>query len=355
MTTLSDVFSPGRFPEYTYVERRRDVKASELIRGNFRFHGGGVALVYGPAKSGKTTFVDKICREVSGRFIEVHASDISARNGFVESVLDVLEAPVREWSEEAEQIQHTSTNAATLGLHAAGLGLELAHGSGQQVATERRTGLERRRRGLQQVIDQLDRHDVILLRRLHCLQDGLLNVVAHKLYEAASKGLKIVVTSCEAQKTQLVKACPELAGYMTCVPVRPWSAEELQRIPQLGLKRFNLTIDKVTLASLSAQVQTPFHMHSLCLRLCSKWGLIGVDPLRYPMHLDLVYIAENARKTMRVESFDSPETKLTFREFVRRALNGDVVPNTTKLSYSRVSRLASEFVYPSRERIFSSN
>lgn len=78
---LSQVFVPGSFPEYTFVEREQNrIKLSERIRDVLDTPGMMVALV-GPSKSGKTQLLKRALGQ--RKYVRISCSEIRSRDDFV--------------------------------------------------------------------------------------------------------------------------------------------------------------------------------------------------------------------------------------------------------------------------------
>src|SRR5690606_40290251 len=85
----TEVFTPGSFPEQTYVERS-GVHLEEMLRDGLDTAGQIVSLV-GPSKSGKTVLVEKVVGR--DQLITITGAGIRDPNEVWSRVLDWMGAP----------------------------------------------------------------------------------------------------------------------------------------------------------------------------------------------------------------------------------------------------------------------
>lgn len=185
----TDVFTPGSFPERTYVERA-GTHLEQMLRDSLDTDGQVVSLV-GPSKSGKTVLVEKVVGR--DQLITVTGAGIQSPNDIWARALDWMGAP--------NAVTKTATTSGSLGVEgAASGGLDLFSVAKTSVEVkgtselthERGTSKSTERSGLTQVVKDIAHSEyVLLLDDFHYMPRDIQADAAKSLKEAARLGIKV--------------------------------------------------------------------------------------------------------------------------------------------------------------------
>lgn len=245
------VFTPGKFPAYTYVERAAaNLEAS--LQSSLETTGEIVSLS-GPSKSGKTVLVEKVVGQA--KLVSLTGATIEAASDVWDQVLDQL------------QIPDSTSDTSTASAGAAFKGVTL----NRQIATQ----ATRSRRGLRQAVQEMGaRQAVLLLDDFHYIERQVQDEIAKGLKEAARLGMKTVIASVPHRGDDVVRALPELRGRVRAIDLAYWNAADLQAIATSGFGVLNLNVDPQTIEKfVTESAGSPQLMQSLCLEVCEASGL----------------------------------------------------------------------------------
>jgi hypothetical protein len=225
-----EVFVPGAFPQYTYVERNEDRFESSL-RDALDTPGQVVSLT-GPSKSGKTVLVEKVV----GRDLLIPISGTSIRGP-----ADVWER-VLDWMDVPSSVSGRRSLSGSLGAEVGGKGGagipfvakgELSATGRGEISGESSSETTRDRRGLPQVVDEIGGSEfVILIDDFHYMDRDVQVEVAKSLKEAVRLGVKIATAAVSYRGDDVVRANPELRGRVRSIDLRYWkpgNCSKLQR------------------------------------------------------------------------------------------------------------------------------
>jgi AAA domain len=348
----TDVFAPAATPDHTYVNR--DPTMLNRIVRSLKSRRGAIAVIWGSVKTGKTTLARKAAELLRARQVTISAHRISGKKGVFDLVLDALDVPDYESRERAQHHQVSLRDGAKLSLNAPMISAELSRGATQQVAREERTRAGSRRRGLAQVVKAFAKPpSLLVVDKLHQLHPTQQECFARDICEGVEQGLKIIITSHVDPTDDLLRGATELGDYLSSNHVKEWTTEDLRRIARNGFAALNLALDEVTLDALVEVANgSPQKMHTMCDELCSELAIDG--RIDYGVFVDCEYLKRPQQKADKkrvcIESRENPP--LTSREFIQRALKGDIPPDTTKIWVDDQPGLAHKLKYPSGKKIF---
>ena len=263
----TEVFTPGAFPERTYVQRT-GVALEQALRDAIETGGQIVSLV-GPSKSGKTVLVERVVgREqlitVTGAGIQ-HPDDIWRR------VLDWMDVPSSVTINTSTSGKVSLEASASSGASLLGFAKASVEGKGSgELGHDRGTSKTHERRGLSQVVKDIANSDfVVLLDDFHYMPRDVQGEAAKSLKEAARLGVKICTAAVRHRGDDLVRANPELRGRVRAIDLEYWSHDDLKMIATSGFTEMNVGVPPQILSKLVAEsAGSPQLMQSLCLHTC---------------------------------------------------------------------------------------
>lgn len=254
----TEIFTPGYFPEHTYVERT-GVHLERDLRDALDTPGQIISLA-GPSKSGKTVLVEKVVGREN--LITVQGTGIQNPEQVWDRVLDWMDSPYEE--------SRTTTD-----------GIE-ASPPGVTVGREHTESTLKRRRGLQQVVKEIaDSEFVILLDDFHYMAREVQAEVAKALKEGVRLGLKICTAAVLHRADDVLRANPELRGRVRTLDIDYWRQEDLNRIALEGYRKLHVSFDDKTINRFSSEAAgSPQLMQLICLQSCFEFGIreILIDP-----------------------------------------------------------------------------
>lgn len=276
-----DVFVPGSFPEYTYVQRSS--KNYEQTLRDALSTPGQVISLSGPSKSGKTVLVEKVV----GRDYLISVSGASIRRP--EEIWD----RVMDWIGIPNSVTDGNTTSAAAAIEARGSGsvaLPLVAkgelGGSVRAEFDKGSSSERvhERSGLPQIAKEIAKSDfVILVDDFHYMDRELQSEVAKLLKEAVRLDIKIVTAAVAHRGDDVVRANPELRGRVYAIDLGYWPNEDLRRIAEVGFQSLSAVLDNETMTKFAEEsAGSPQLMQSICLQACFVAGLRekaqGQDP-----------------------------------------------------------------------------
>lgn len=267
-----DVFTPGSYPEHTYVQRT-DLDVEQILQDALASSGQLVSIA-GPSKSGKTVLVEKIVGR--DNLITVTGSGIRTGDDLWNRTLDAIGEPA--------QTSATDTSAhkgvATVGVKgSAGIPLvakgEVSASGALESGEQKTTGIVANRRGLPQVVGEIAKSTfVLLVDDFHYIDRKAQIAVAQTMKEAVRLEVKIVTASVTHRSDDVIRSLPDLRGRVTNIDLRYWSKSSLAEIAHLGFAKLNITLDEGSIASIANEAAgSPQLMQAICLAACQELGV----------------------------------------------------------------------------------
>lgn len=254
----TEVFTPGSFPEHTYV-KRDERELEEAVRDGIDTPGQIVSLA-GPSKSGKTVLIENVVGNEC--LIPIQGTGIEKPAEIWSRVLDWIEAPSETTSGSS---QKTGGQVDGQGkLFGVGVG---AKGSHQRSSSSQETF---GRRGMKQVIEEIGESDfVVLIDDFHYMDRSVQEEVAKGIKEAARLGINIVTAQVPHRGDDVVRANPELRGRVRAIDINYWNERELKRIEDLGFDALNVRLSEESIEELVKEsAGSPQLMQLICLHTC---------------------------------------------------------------------------------------
>jgi hypothetical protein len=333
MLRAAEVFTPGAYPTYTYVQRTQS-KLEDNLRDALETPGQVVSLS-GPSKSGKTVLVE----HVVGRdnLITLTGAGLSSPDDIWDRVLD--------WMDSPGTISQGTTLGGTAGIAASGkggtsfLGIVRAEVEGKgsfDVTGSHGKSETRGRRGLAQVVEEIANSSfVVLLDDFHYMPRDLQIEVAKSIKEAVRLGVKIVTASVTHRGDDVVRANPELRGRVRAIDLSYWANNELWQIAASGFDALNIDVEPSAVHMFVAEAAgSPQLMQSICLNACFAIGLRVRESAKRTVEIPSAKVHDIFKRTSTSTDFRSlvdvldagPKTRGTERKIYvfRDSTEGDV-------------------------------
>jgi hypothetical protein len=263
---IRDIFTPGRFPKWTFVEEHLQEK-SEILHDALE-DGSMLVSISGPSKSGKTVFIENMLGaanliQVTGAGVQ-HANDVWLR------VFDIIGTPIERSNTQ------TSTGSGTLGLKGSVEANALVvKGKGETSVSGTYTSSNSNTtvdsiNYLQLLIKELSGSNlVIFIDDFHYISKEVQSELAKQIKEAIRQGVKFVCASVPYHSDDVIRSNPDLRGRIVSIDFDYWGNEILEKIAHLGFKKANISCRKTMIDDFVAEAAgSPQLMQYLCLNAC---------------------------------------------------------------------------------------
>lgn len=267
-----DVFTPGSYPEHTYVHRA-DHDVEQHLRDALEAPGQLVSIS-GPSKSGKTVLIENLVGR--DNLITVPSSGIKTADDLWNRTLDVIGEPAQTSATHIAAHRGALTVGAKGGTSIPLIARAELSGSGTLESGEQdSTTIVAHRRGLQQVANEIANSSfVLLVDDFHYIDRDAQANVAQGMKEAARIGVKIVIAAVTHRSDDVIRSLPDLRGRVTNIDLKYWDKHSLAMIARLGFAKLNITADEVTIKRFSEEAAgSPQLMQAICLAACQETGM----------------------------------------------------------------------------------
>lgn len=273
---VSDVFTPNKLPEVTFIkdhliEKTKYLKESLLT-------GAGVISLSGPSKSGKTVFIEKIIgRE---RLLQVTGAGIDSPKKLWDRVFDLIGTP-------SKVTQALATAASgTLGAKSEISIPMVAKAEGSVLGTVGSTATRTEEHipdYLNLLIKQIGNTEyVIFIDDFHYILKDVQTRISQEIKEAVRGGITFITASVPYHSDDVLRGNSDLRGRIFSIDFDYWNSEELRKIADRGFKALQIQVSDAVLSALADEAAgSPQLMQSLCLNLCFEGA--SMNDKRYPL------------------------------------------------------------------------
>lgn len=257
-----DIFTPGQYPEYTYVERGRGQYEKNL---EWEINKpSAIVSINGPSKSGKSMLLKNVIDDSGYNLIEVRGSEISSSEDLWSKVLDKLGEP--ENREVVDSETESSTKEAGIRSSLFNIG-----GSSSEEETEEEVDVHGRK-GLSQVMKKVDLDEFVLfIDDAHYIDKNYHKEISESIKNAFENGMKVCGAYIPHRSDDLMRANPDLSGRVDTITLEYWGIDDLMEIAQKGFNKLNMVVEEETIRNFAEEsIGSPHLMQKLCLELCKE-------------------------------------------------------------------------------------
>lgn len=284
--TRFDVFVPGAFPQYSYVNRVFVNKRTNLafnpeaqIR-NVLKQSGMIAQIVGPSKSGKTRAVENCVG--TENLVLVAGSQIGENIPLWEIVLRTLRAPSSEEAGVTDGYTQGAELKAISGVNVAMLAkAEVEISASTESSKELARSITYESDPFQVATNQLKAlKKVLFLDDFHTIPIAMQSIVAAQLKAAAQVGVKICLAEVPHHSDSTISALPDLTARVSKIEFQYWAINDLISIGAEGFAKLGVTISPATLSALALEsAGSPQLMQLICLNVAEFLSIEEkVDP-----------------------------------------------------------------------------
>jgi hypothetical protein len=266
----SEVFTPGKLPEVTYVDDHLQERATFLA--DALETGAAVISLSGPSKSGKTVFIEKNIGK--DRLIQVTGAGINDANKLWDRVFDIIGTPISK--------KHTSSSGFN-GTFGGKMGGEAGFlvSANAEVSASGQWSKSNTEQGdvtidyLQLIIRELaNTNFVVFIDDFHYIPRPIQVELSNQIKEAIRNNVIFVVASVPYHSDDAIRANPDLRGRTVKLDFDYWKPEELCKIANRGFEALNANASPAYVSALASEAAgSPQLMQSLCLATCFENGI----------------------------------------------------------------------------------
>ncbi|MBC2658507.1 hypothetical protein H7A76_23975 [Pseudomonas sp. MSSRFD41] len=265
-----DIFTPGRFPNHTFVDDHLVTKRTALE--NALDTGSLLISVSGPSKSGKTVFIEECIGK--DKIIQVTGAGITSVEALWKRVFDFLgtDLPISQTQTAASTNSFSGKGSASGNLIFAKAGAELTAGnsSTDTDAVTKNISVDY----LQILIAELASSDLtVFIDDFHYIPRDVQSEIAKQIKEAIRSDVKFIVASVPYHADDVIRSNPDLRGRIVSIDFGYWPIDLLEKIAHKGFTALGIKCEKQMVHTLAEQAAgSPQLMQYLCLNSCYSTG-----------------------------------------------------------------------------------
>jgi len=266
-----DVFTPGRFPEHTYVDDHLTEKAKQLH--DALDDGSMLVSISGPSKSGKTVFVEHLLGKEN--LIQVTGAGVRSPNDIWLRVFDIIGTPI---SQSASTAQTITGKIGAKGSAEGGFVLAKAKGEISTEASYSSQNISSENMAidfLQLLIKELSGTNLIIfIDDFHYIPRDVQFDLAKQIKEAIRNEVKFICASVPYHSDDVIRSNPDLRGRIFSIDFDYWGEEILKKIAYKGFDILGIACRNPMLSQFAAEsAGSPQLMQYLCLNACYEIGV----------------------------------------------------------------------------------
>jgi len=305
---IREVFTPGRFPTWTYVDEHLKEKEQQLV--DTLEDGSMLVSISGPSKSGKTVFVENILGKEN--LIKVTGAGVKSPSDLWLRVFDIIGTPIGKSSTSS------STKSGTIGGKASGEGgVIIAKVKGEvsgsasfssQLSETESSAIDY----LQLLVSELSGSNfVIFIDDFHYIEQSIQSDLAQQIKEAIRQGVKVICASVPYHSDDVIRSNPDLRGRFFAIDFDYWGDEVLKKIAHKGLSKANSIYRNSLVEHLVAEAAgSPQLMQYLCLNACYEKGIRDVPEDQIDLIYEKGFFDEICRRTVASTDYSSTAEKM---------------------------------------------
>jgi hypothetical protein len=266
----TDVFTPNKLPDVTYVDDHLKERSRHLT--DALDTGAAVISLSGPSKSGKTVFIEKNIGK--DRLIQVTGAGITESSKLWDRVFDIIGTPVARRSSVSKGFDGTLGGkvGGEAGVLVSATGEVSASGKWGTSATEQ---ADHASDYLQLLIRELAGTGlVVFIDDFHYIPRPVQGELSNQIKEAIRNNVIFVVASVPYHSDDAIRANPDLRGRTVKLDFDYWKPDELCKIANRGFAALRATPTPAYVQALADEAAgSPQLMQSLCLTTCFENGI----------------------------------------------------------------------------------
>lgn len=305
---IKDIFTPGRFPTWTYVDDHLKDKGQQLH--DALDDSSMLISISGPSKSGKTVFVEHVLGKE--HLIQITGAGVTAPEDLWIRVFDMIGTPVSKSSTEGTALAQTigGKGAVEGNVFVAKGSAEVScsqTSSNQTAATHTfATDL------LQLLIKEISGTGMIVfIDDFHYIPKDIQSELAKQIKEAIRQGVKFICASVPYHSDDVIRSNPDLRGRIFSIDFDYWGAEILKKIAAKGFNKANVNCSNEMINKLAAESSgSPQLMQVLCLNSCYEMDLREITDESKTLSYDATLFGRICARTVQSTDYSSVVEKM---------------------------------------------
>lgn len=258
----SEVFTPNKFPEFTYIEDHL-IKHAKLLHDSL--DSKLIVTLSGPSKSGKTVFVEKNIG--MDRLVPVSGAGVKTPDELWGRVFAVVGTPLPAKLTETSGFQGATGGKVAGGLP--GIITAEANTSGtwsNSAATQTDAAVDY----LSLLVKELAGSGlVVFIDDFHYVEPTAREEISNQIKDAAAKDVLFVLAAVPYHADDAVRANSDLRGRAVRLDFNYWNKSELLKIATLGFNALNIEMPPAFVEAMADEAAgSPQLMQALCLNSC---------------------------------------------------------------------------------------
>ena len=303
----TEVFTPGKLPEVTYIDDHLKGSAQTLI--DALETGGAVISLSGPSKSGKTVFIEKNLGK--DRLIQVTGAGVTHANKLWDRVFDLVGTPIPVTSATSKGFEGSfgGTIGGEAGILVSAKGEVSASGKwSNSNSAQTDTSIDY----LQLLIRELANTGlVVFIDDFHYIPKEVQIEVSNQIKEAIRNNVNFVVASVPYHSDDAIRANPDLRGRTVKLDFDYWKPDELSKIANRGFAALRVAATPLYVQALSKEAAgSPQLMQSLCLTTCFENGIRETCSQAQQMATDQESVVRVCTRTAATGDYSSTVAKM---------------------------------------------
>jgi hypothetical protein len=267
-----DIFVPGGFPRFTYNPRTELQLEERLAEAKDNLC--KLVTVTGQTKSGKTVLTKKVFPREEAVWID--GGIVSVEEDFWDSIIDQLNLFQSTEKENSKDVEIKVGGKGT-----AEANFIIAKGSGEvnaEIGRTRTSGTMSGQTLSSRVVATrgLGKAKIpLIVDDFHYIPREMQGNIIRALKPLIFEGLPVVIIAIPHRRYDAMKVEREMTGRISAVNIQPWSATELEFIPNTGFDLLKYSVPPALSGELAHQsIGSPHLMQDFCRGLC---GLLGLN------------------------------------------------------------------------------
>ena len=303
----TEVFTPGKLPEITYVEDH--LIARSRILSDALEAGAAVISLSGPSKSGKTVFIEKNIGK--DRLVQVTGAGITEANRLWDRVFDLIGTPVSKRTTASSGFDGTVGGklGGEAGVLVSATGELSASGKwANSTSTQTETAIDY----LQLLIRELSGSGlVVFIDDFHYIPRPVQTEISNQIKEAIRNNVTFIVASVPYHSDDAIRANPDLRGRTIKLDFDYWKPDELCKIANRGFAALKANASPAYTQALASEAAgSPQLMQSLCLTTCFENEVREVQAQPKQLASDRDAIARVCNRTAATTDYSSTVAKM---------------------------------------------
>jgi hypothetical protein len=303
----TEVFTPGKLPEVTYIDDH--LKDRARILSDALETDAAVISLSGPSKSGKTVFIEKTIGK--DRLIQVTGAGITDSGKLWDRVFDIVGTPI------GKRTSISSGFEAAIGGKLGGEAGILVSANGEVSANGKWSKAKSEDTDhaidyLQLLIREIGGTGlVVFIDDFHYIPRSVQIEVSNQIKEAVRNGVIFVVASVPYHSDDAIRANPDLRGRTVKLDFDYWRRDELCKIANKGFSALQTTASPAYVQALASEAAgSPQLMQSLCLTTCFENDVRETQHSVKNLASDMEAISRVCSRTAATSDYSSTVAKM---------------------------------------------